>query len=374
MNVESKILETFNYLHTNAELSWEEVETTTYLKDVLEAYGCETETFTDVTGVIGKYGNFDGKRPVVALRGDMDALHQEVDGVLKANHSCGHDSHMSMVLGALWLLQKHPEWQDKVAVKLIFQPAEELGDGALKMVEKGAVDDVDYLFGIHLRPKVETPMGVATPVIIHGATGRLEIELKGEEAHGGRPHLNKNAVDIGVELTQMVNNIHLDPRIPYSVKVTRFLAGGKNINIIPGHASFGLDLRAQTNEAMAELVGKVERIVESLANLYQVDLKIVERGGIAAAEIRENAIGITREAIRTVLGEEGVGEPLLTTGGDDFHFYTIKKPELEATMVGLGCDLEPGLHHPKMRFNHQAMLIGARILYQSILNVYNLKD
>lgn len=192
--IEEKVLSTFHYLHENAEISWEEVNTTKYIKETLEKYGCETITYVDATGVVGKYGNFSKGLPVVAIRADIDALWQEVDGKFQPNHSCGHDAHMSMVFGVLWKLKETPELKDHVAIKFIFQPAEEVGEGALKMVEKGAVEDVDYLYGVHLRPIEETPMGSAAPVIVHGATKTIQVQVTGTDAHGARPHLNTNAI------------------------------------------------------------------------------------------------------------------------------------------------------------------------------------
>lgn len=370
-HLEERVHQTFLHLHNHPEISWEEVETTKYIKELLEQSGCRVTVFEDCTGVIGEYGTGEDV-PVVGIRADMDALWQEVDGVFQPNHSCGHDAHMSMVLGVLWKLEQHPELAGKIKVKFIFQPAEETGEGALKMVEKHVIDDVDYLFGVHLRPGQEIKMGQASPVIVHGATKTYEGVIKGEDAHGARPHLNVNAIEVGAQIVNMLNKIHLDPQIPCSVKMTRFQAGGKSTNIIPGSAAFALDLRAQTNEAMAELEKQVNDIFAAIRQLYNIDIEITNKNGIAAAVVNEEATKIMERAIVAVLGEEGLVPTLVTPGGDDFHYYTIKKTSLKATMLGLGCDLAPGLHHPYMTFNKDALIKGVEILYRALLNTYNL--
>jgi len=371
-NVQEKIQNVFEYLHENAEISWEEKETTKYIERTLSENNCETITFDNCTGVIGKYGNFEEGIPVVGIRADIDALWQEVNGKFQANHSCGHDAHMSMVLGLLWKMEQNPALKDKVAIKFIFQPAEEVGTGALTMVENGVVEDVDYLFGIHLRPGQETKMGQATPVIVHGATKMFRVEIKGEDAHGARPHLNENAIEICTQIVNMLNKIYLDPKVPHSVKMTQLQAGGKSANIIPGSATFALDLRAQTNEAIDELTKKVEKIFETVRELFGVQVNVLHTDGIAAAKTNNEAISIMQNAIEKALGKEALDPELVTPGGDDFHFYTIKKPELKATMVGLGCDLQPGLHHPHMSFDHDALINGVEILYQAVLTTYDL--
>jgi amidohydrolase len=369
--LEDRVKETFHHLHENAEISWEEVETTKYLAEQLKASGCKVTTFDDCTGVVGEYGNFNKGLPVVAIRADIDALWQEVNGKFQANHSCGHDAHMSMVLGLLWKLEESPELKDKIAVKFIFQPAEETGDGALKMIEKGVIDDVDYLFGVHLRPGQEVEMGKASPVIVHGAARSYNVKIKGEgDAHGARPHLNHNVIEIGAQIVNLLRQIHLNPIVPHSVKMTNFHAGGKSTNIIPGSATFAVDMRAQTNEVMEELNRKVKNIFNAVENLYDVELEVTGSTWIAAAKTDDDAIQVMRNAISQTLGEENTLEPLSTPGGDDFHFYTIKKPELKATMLGLGCDLTPGLHHPYMTFNKDALMNGVDILYRAVLEVY----
>ncbi|MBR7795975.1 amidohydrolase [Agaribacter marinus] len=369
-DLEKQVKDTFNYLHQHAEISWEEVETTKYIANILKENGCNVNTFVDHTGVVGEYGNFKDNLPIVAVRADIDALWQEVDGSFQANHSCGHDAHMAMVLGLLWKLQQSPELHKQIAIRFIFQPAEEKGAGALKMVEKGAVDNVEYLFGVHLRPQQECKMGNAAPVIVHGATKMYSAEIRGHDAHGARPHLNINAIEVGAQIVNLLSKIHLDPRVPHSVKMTNFQAGGKSSNIIPGNASFSLDMRAQSNEIMDELDNKVLNIFEAMKNLYDVKIKLTSTEGIAAARTNEQATSIMREAIKKVLGTENVDPPLVTPGGDDFHFYTIKRPELKATMLGLGCDLSPGLHHPYMTFNKDALMNGVHILFEAIKEVY----
>src|SRR5690606_9710697 len=155
--LKDKMLEIFHHLHHHPEVSWEEKETTTFLKNVLEKEGCRVQTFTHSTGLFAELGSGN---PVIAIRADIDALWQEVDGTFQANHSCGHDAHMTIVLGMMYLLK---EAILPGTVRFIFQPAEEKGTGALRMVEEKVVDGVDYLFGVHLRPIQEVRDGYASP-------------------------------------------------------------------------------------------------------------------------------------------------------------------------------------------------------------------
>ncbi|WP_442870369.1 amidohydrolase [Aneurinibacillus sp. Ricciae_BoGa-3] len=189
----------------------------------------------------------------VALRADMDALWQEINGKWQAIHSCGHDAHMTLVLGVIKVLNKLA-YQPAGKLKVIFQPAEEKGTGALKMMDKGILDDVDYLYGVHLRPIQELAGGFASPAILHGAAQLIRGEIRGTSAHAARPHLGINAIDVGGALIQELSKIHTDPLVPSSIKMTRFVAGEKSENIIPDYAEFTLDVRAQTNEIMNQLL------------------------------------------------------------------------------------------------------------------------
>lgn len=364
LTLKSELISHFNYLHEHAEISWNEVNTTRYIKSILEALEYKVNTFENCTGLYADLG--EGK-PVVAIRADIDALWQEVDGVFKANHSCGHDAHMSMVIGVAKLMK---EQAFKGTLRLIFQPAEEKGTGALKMIENGVIEEVDYLYGIHLRPIQELPFGTASPVIIHGAGCVIDGLIKGSDSHGARPHLTTNAIDVITAINQQIKLINVDPRVPNSIKMTYISAGGDNRNIIPGNGHFGIDIRAQNNTIMSELQQKFFNIVDGVQHALNANIECKIVAQMPAAIINEEAVSFAKKGIQKVLGDKNLVPTLVTTGCDDFHFYTLKKPELKATMIGLGCDLAPGLHHPKMKFNLDALEKGTYILVETALSTF----
>src|SRR5699024_973805 len=200
----------------------------------------------------------------------------------------------------LWKLVEQPQLLEKLAVRFIFQPAEEVAAGALKIAEKGFINDVDYLFGIHVRPLEEAKNGFVSPAIIHGAANAIEFDIMGDDAHGARPHLSNNAINIGTHIVNAINAIRLNPMIPHSVKVTKFISGGKNTNIIPGSASLALDLRAQTNNEMNILKEKVMRILKETEQLFATKIEITNDYSIPAAEVDKYAQKIAKAAITKV--------------------------------------------------------------------------
>jgi amidohydrolase len=357
---ENKILEWFEHFHAHPEVSWNEYKTTEKIASILEDIGVSYRLFSDVTGLIAEMG--EGEE-VVAVRADIDALWQEVNGVWQGNHSCGHDANMSMVLGALLYLKNKPT---NKRIRFIFQPAEEKGNGSLAMIERGAVDEVNTLFGVHLRPADELPLGKVSPSIHHGAAIFLEGKIIGVDAHGARPHQGKNAIDVVIALHNFVKSLYLSPFEPYSAKLTKIATGGENLNIIPGTAEFAMDVRAQKNEFIDILKDKIDTGIRSLIDLYGVDIEWNWSDFTPGAEVSKEAETIAVEAIRQTVGAEGTAPPVITSGSDDFHFYTIKKPELKATMIGIGADLRPGLHHPNMTFNKSVLDLGARILAETL--------
>ncbi|MGE7765931.1 M20 peptidase aminoacylase family protein [Peribacillus sp. NPDC096540] len=368
--IKPQVLEIFHHLHENPEVSWKEFQTTSYISKVIQQNGLEVTSFSDMPGVVGKWSPEDSKSNLtIGLRADMDALLQDVDGTFRANHSCGHDAHMTIVLGVLLLLRKM-----KIilpgTLKFIFQPAEEVGEGALKIIEKQVLDDVDFLYGLHLRPIQEIKYGQASSGIIHGSADTVYGEIHGFDGHGARPHITLNAIEVITTIVDQIKGIRLNPQLSYSVKMTQVSAGGENANIIPGSCKFSLDLRAQTNEAMDELIEKVDDVLKKMSVFYQCQISFKHKERVYAASVDQEAAEFMEKAIENTLGAQGLVEPIITPGGEDFHFYTKERPAIKATMLGVGCDLEPGLHHPNMVFNQEAIFTGIEILTRVVIETF----
>lgn len=358
------LLNTYHDLHLIAEPSWEEEKTSCYIVERLKNAGLRVKTFQDHYGIITEIPGQSEK--VVALRADMDALVQEVDGQVLPNHSCGHDAHSTMVLYSALAIAASGI-QPKHTLRFIFQPAEEKGEGALKMMEEGALDNVSYLFGVHLRPSIEVPYMKASSAIVHGSAGTFKGTIKGVQAHASRPQDGVNAIEAAALLVQRLKQIQLKTETPYSIKMTQLHTENGATNVIPETAIFALDARAQSNEVMDVLKTSTQDVIEQTMEETGSTINWAVEELVPAAELNEKAMEITVSAITEIIGDENVLSTCVSQGGEDFHFYTAKYLGLAATMVGLGCDLSPGLHHPQMKFNLNALIYGSKILTRTVL-------
>lgn len=357
----------FNYLHQHPEVSWEEVETTAFVTNFLEDLGLQPKSFENMTGL---YVDIGKGEPKVGFRTDMDALWQEVDGVFQANHSCGHDAHMTVALGTILLL-KELEPTLPGAVRILFQPAEEKAEGAKAFVKEGVVDTLQFLFGAHVRPLIELADGTYSPALHHGAVKLFTGKIHGTEAHGARPEQGTNAIEVATALVDGLKRIWIPPTDSGSIKMTQLGAGGTSANIIPATATFSIDVRAQSNETMDALTAGFEKTVEAVSTLYGARIEYSTDAHIAAAQVDDTAKEIMSQAIIDVVGEENCAKEVVTPGGEDFHFYNYSKPQLKTTMLGIGCGVTPGLHHPGMTFNKKRLPTSAEIIARALLLALN---
>lgn len=358
------VLNTYHDLHAIAEPSREEKKTSRFLAERLKNAGLTVTTFPGHYGIIAEIPGKSDK--VVALRADMDALVQEVDGFVRPNHSCGHDAHSTMVLFSALALASSGI-RPKQTLRFIFQPAEEKGEGALQMMEDGALDNVSYLFGVHLRPAIEVPYMKASPVIVHGSAGTFRGTIKGVQAHASRPQDGVNAIESAALLVQKLKQIRLETETPYSIKMTQLQTENGATNVIPETANFAIDARAQSNEVMDELRKLTQKIADETMEETGASIDWSVEELVPAATLHKHAMELVESAIKDILGENNVISTCVSQGGEDFHFYTAKNPGIAATMVGLGCGLSPGLHHPQMKFNLDALIYGSKILTRAVL-------
>lgn len=346
----------FNTLHDTPELGWKEFKTSEFIANELNKMGIKYTDKISGTGIVaiidsGKAGlNF-------GLRADMDALPYIIDGKDVAIHACGHDANSSIVLAVAKNIIKTGIKRGKLF--LIFQPAEEVLGGAKSIIDSGNIDELEELVGIHLRPKAEGKLGEATPALLHASSYRMYVNIIGSTSHGARPHLGINAIDASMMVVSAINSIHMDPNISYSVKVTKLQAGGEAVNTIPEIAKMGIDIRAQRNETMDELLEKVKNAVINGAKSVGAEAEIELVDGVPGSNHDNNLIRKTEEAIIDS-GYKSIGIQY-TPGGEDFHFYS-KKLNIKTAYLGIGCDMEYGLHHKDMNFNKKALGIGTDIL------------
>lgn len=356
----SYLEETYESLHQIPELGFQEEKTSAFIAEELKRMGYETLCGVGGTGVIGILESAE-KGPVLALRSDMDALQFQNEKGEYQTHACGHDANAAMVLTAAKKAMEEGLRRGKLYV--LFQPAEEQVEGATRVIKSGHLQEVEEMVGIHLRPIQEAALGQATPALFHGSITRMDIAIKGLNAHGARPHLGINAVDAAVLLINSLYMIRANPSIPHSLKVTCLHAGGDSFNIIPDQAKLVIDIRAQTNELMKDLIGSVKRSVEHTVSSIGAQAAIDFIDTVPAADYDDEMIAIAKEAIEEELGEALA--PIVTPGSEDFHFFR-EKLGIKTTYIGLGADLTPGLHHPEMKFNKKALLYGANILYRFV--------
>lgn len=364
MSLHDTLARHFDHLHSHPEVSWEEVETTNYLAAELTKLGLDPKRFDDITGL---YVDIGKGTPTVGLRVDIDALWQEINGEFQANHSCGHDGHMTMGLGAAQLLaEKQNELNG--AIRILFQPAEEKGSGALALLDRGVTEPLHYLFGVHVRPQVETAEGIHSPALHHGAARLIRGTITGVEAHGARPEEGINAIEAATALIDAIKRIWIQPGRSGSIKMTQIQAGGTSVNIIPGNATFSLDCRAQQNDTMDQLMEGLDKAIQSVQLLYGVTIQTQIGAAIVAAQVHPEAAQIMKDAIEDVSGEARCGAEIVSPGGEDFHYFSYRQPHLKTTMLGLGCGVTPGLHHPQMTFNTAYLEEGAQILAKAALH------
>ena len=321
--------------HQCPELSMKEVETTKLIAKKLDEMGIpyeiDTEKNTGLVGII--QGAHEGK--AVALRADIDALPvTEATGLPFASknvgkmHACGHDNHMAMLLGAAKMLL---DMKDEIygTVYLVFQPAEETGEGAPYMMRFGDwFSKVSAIFGGHIW--ADAPAGTisARSGAFMAATDKFTIKIHGKQSHGSQPQAGIDAVVVGSAMVMNLQTLvsrQFGAVDPVVVTVGTF-KGGDRWNIVGGEAYLDGTTRYFDKKIGKELKEKMERIVKSTAEAYGATAEL-EYTYIVPPTVNDAACtDIVKQAVTEVLGSDALYDHDLVMGGEDFSFYQEKKP------------------------------------------------
>ena len=360
-------------LHQHPELSFKEERTVAVLERELLALSPRSVRRVAGTGLVARIAGRDAHAPVVALRGDIDALPiQEATGLSFASvaasvmHACGHDVHAAWAIGAATLLTEKPAAGD---VLIVLQPAEEIGEGALAVLESGALDDARVIFGAHVDRRFTVGQVVAQAGPLAASADNFTIELVGRGAHGARPHESADPV-VGlaalITALQTIVSRRVNPASPAVVTVG-LITGGTAPNIIPDRASLQGTLRATDDATRSLLREAVADIARHVAAAHALEARVTLGVGIPPVVNDPGAAEWAVTAVHAVLGADAL-VPLGITNmaAEDFASYLQRMP---------GCFLRIGArregeaiiaaHSPHFDVAEEAIFVGAAVLAES---------
>lgn len=354
--------------HRYPELGWQEHRTADRICDVLDEIGIPYRRGVAGTGILADIAGPEGV-PAVALRADMDALpiHEETglpfasayEGIM---HACGHDGHMSMLLGAAELLAAAPTLS--APVRLIFQPAEELGAGAKAMIRKGALDGVKMVFAGHVDRHYCTGEIIVHEGVVNASTDKFEIRIEGQQAHGARPHESVDALVVGslmVTALQTLVSREVDPAHPSVVSVGRFQAGTA-ANVIAGSAVLEGTIRAQEASVREHLKAGVARIAKAIGQLHEARVTVRFPSYAPPVINPPDATALARQAACLTVPEDQVRSlRRANMGAEDFSHFLRECP---GCYVRFGSQVSGSegypAHSSKFDLDEAALGIGAR--------------
>ena len=362
-------------LHQHPELSGREKKTAQTIANFVKNLGitqchkvAETGVLADIPGT--------PEIPCVVIRADIDALPiQEETGLEFSSirhgvmHACGHDGHTAMVLGAASLLREEPSLP--APVRLLFQPAEEIGIGATAMINDGALENAAIIFGGHLDRHYPTGTIAVAEGSVNASTDSFTIEIIGQGAHGARPHESIDAVVVAslmVMALQTIVSREVDPAHPSVVSVG-LLQAGTAANVIAGTAKLEGTIRAQDPKVRGHLQTSIKRIAESIAQLHGAKIHVAFNLGTPQVINTSEMAQLAQEAATQAIGKENV-LPLRTVnmGGEDFSFYLETIP---GAYVRFGSQIPERENYPahssRFDFDERAIAVGASYYYHIAL-------
>ncbi len=354
-------------IHMHPELGYQEENTAAIIEEELKRLGIKSTTGIGKTGVIGQINDTG---PVVALRADIDALaiqeetglefSSKIDGVM---HACGHDGHVAMLLGAASILK---ETLKTGSVLLVFQPAEEGGGGAQKIIESRLLENTKAIFACHLDRHYKTGKLVVQPGPISAFTDRFDISIRGKGGHAAQPHDAVDAIVVASLIIMSLQTIvsrEVNPLYPSIISVGR-IEGGSVPNAIAETAKLCGTIRTTEIHIREQIMSGITRIVDAAGTLHNANVSVNFTMGYPSVINTVEESEIAGEAVKNSIGIEAlVDSRFACMGGEDFSYYLEKIP---GCLVRLGAQKD-GLegipaHSSTFDFDENALGIGAAFM------------
>ncbi|MEN5300237.1 M20 aminoacylase family protein [Brucella sp. TWI559] len=349
-------------IHAHPELAFKEKRTSTLVADYLRQWGYDVTTGIGGRGVVGtlKRGN---SSKAIGIRADMDALPiSEATGLDYAStvsgvmHACGHDGHTSILLAAARYLAESGRFSGTLNV--IFQPAEEIGAGARRMIEDGLFDrfPCNAIYGLHNWPGM--PAGkfgfVSGPAM--ASVDRARIRVNGRGGHGAEPHKSIDPVVVASSIVLALQTVvarNLDP-LDMGVITVASIHGGDALNVIPEHVDLGITIRSFSQSVREELRRRIEAVARSQAESFGAVADVNYQWGFPALINAKAETEFARQLALSTFSNGTVIEAFRPrTASEDFAFMLEQKP---GTYFFVGNGDSAGLHSPNYNFNDEILL------------------
>lgn len=369
------------HLHAYPELGLEEVKTATFLSDLLQSFGLEVTRNIGGTGIVAslRRGKSD---QAIGLRADMDGLpicesalcesaqHAYTSRHKGCMHACGHDGHMTMLLGAAHAMVNDPNFNGpgfNGTVHFIFQPAEENFGGARLMIEEGLFDrfPCDYVFALHNMPGIPLGQFTSRDGAMMASIDVAGIKVIGKGGHGAQPEKTIDPIVIGSQIVtafQTVVSRNINQFEPGVVTVGSFHSGSAS-NIIPDHAFLEISLRATDPVTRTLMIKRIEELASSIATGFGGSVEFDWQAGYPVTMNNSKALKIARKAAENAFGPDSfelAKNPWM--GSEDFSFMLEKVPGA-FLFIGNG-DSAPA-HNSAYDFNDKVIPFGVKF-YQSL--------
>ncbi len=371
MNTEEYIISLRRYFHEYPELSFKEYKTADKIEEELIKLGLKPERITE-TGIICDIRGNGNK--TVAIRADIDALPVKEENNIEFKsknegimHACGHDTHIAMLLGVAKMFSEEKNINGNI--RLIFQPAEESPPGgAIEMVNKGAMKNVDYVIGQHIISVVEAGKAAVYYHEMMANADHFKINIHGKGGHGSEPQSAIDIIYISAHLVEMLNTIvsrEIDPQEPAVLTVGTLNAGYRN-NVIAAHAELTGTVRTFSREVQEKIERRIEEILNGLKETYKIKYEYEFEKGYPVLVNNEEVSKIIEKNAVKILGKDNVLRPKPAMGGEDFGYFMDKAPGAYYFLGGgIKEDVVVSNHSPEFLIDESVLINGAKILKES---------
>lgn len=367
-NIESQLVAWRRDFHRFPEIAFQEERTSQVLRTILEGLGLEV-TLLARTGLRARLKGQSGGK-CVALRADIDALPIQEEGGKEytsqnpgAMHACGHDGHMAVALGAAKILaQLKDSFTGEVV--FLFQPSEERPPGGARpMVEEGALEGVDAIFGLHFWQSLPTGKVGMVKGPMMAQTGDFDLTVKGKGGHGSMPQQTVDPIVVASQIVvslQSVISRSVDPLKP-AVLSFGTIQGGTIYNIIPEQVSLSGTIRTFDPEVHELVEKRMREIVEKTCQAFGAEADLDFKRGYPAVVNHPEMVEFAEKVTEKTLGEGRLAQIDPVMGGEDFAYFLQKVPGA-FMFFGMGDGMEHPHHHPCFDMDEKALPEAALLM------------